>query len=88
MHAISETTAGNVKTTCLKSILFWFTSSPDHPFLMVHGKQTLLAVLNGGSNLLRLGLNTELLPSGRITGIGEKMGRWRDPGRIDARMAQ
>ncbi len=87
MNAISETTAGNVKTTCLQSILFWFTSSPAHPVLMVHGKQTWLAVRNGGSNL-RLSLSTELLPRGRITGIEEEMGRWRDAGRIDARTAQ
>ncbi len=36
-----------------------FTSSPAHPVLMVNGKRTWLAVLNGGSNP-RLGLSSEL----------------------------
>ncbi len=53
-------------------------SSPAHPILMVNGKQTWLAVLNGGLN------PTVVLYRGRITEIEEKMGRWRDAGRIVA----
>ncbi len=45
---------------------------------MVNGKQTWLAVLNGGLN------PTVVLYRGRITEIEEKMGRWRDAGRIVA----
>lgn len=57
--------------------------------LMVDGKRTWLAVLNGSLNP-RLSLSTEFNPplwynlEGEETGIEVEMGRWRDAGRIDA----
>ncbi len=64
-----------------------FMSLSTHPVLMVNGKRTWLAVLNGGSNPT-LSLSSEfntpfaILHRRKITDIVDEMGRWRDAGRI------